>query len=196
MTPIQHESLPLPDPQEQTQRLRSALDAAVQALLKQETALATEAADDLQMVSELVAPPPESYPELDELDEDICEALTHLPGLCANAEAPEIRHTLKLLRRIILSDRRRLDPDPERHRLDVAIALRQIWLIGHRSGLLSAHTELLQLQRLQRSLPPEDSRLPLLEEHISILEQYAAAQDGYGSSVQTELDDLLARRNQ
>lgn len=195
MTLICHESPVLPDPQEQTQRLRSAVDAAALELLNQDAAIAREAAADLQMISGLLMPPPESYPELEALDEAIGGALTHLPELCANAESPEVRQTLKMLRRIILSDRRRLDPDPERHRLDVAIAIRRIWLIGHRSGLLSANAELLSLQHMQRTLSPEDSRLPLLREHRSILEEYVAAQRGYGASVQAELDSLLAQRN-
>lgn len=118
-----------------------------------------------------------------------------MAALSLLAEEEELRQTLKILRRILLSDRRRLDPDPDRHALDIAVAQRQLWLIGHRSGLLSATRQRENTLAMLARLTDEAARAEL-QEHLSVLDQYLAAQEGYGRSLRQELQQLQARRLQ
>lgn len=179
----------------QTRHLRDALENAVRQLTDAGTPEAASAAADLTTLLEALAPPPETYPELEEMDEAICEALQSFTALCLLGDDAELRQTLKTLRRILLSDRRRLDPDPDRHALDVAVALRQLWLIGHRSGLLTAIRQRENTLAMLARLTNEAARAEL-QDHLAVLDQYLAAQEGYGSSLRQELQQLQAQRLQ
>ena len=191
MTPISREALP--DPARQTNLVQQALDDAIRRLHEAPSPNTAQAAQELLDLRMSLLPPPESYPMLEELDGALTEAIRSLPALCESAEAAEIAQTLKTLRRTALIDRRRIDPDPERHRIDLAIAIRRIWLIGHRAGLLKASAQLLQLSsRLDAAADPDERAR--LKEAIDVLTQYVRAQEGYGASVRRELDDLSIRR--
>lgn len=193
VTPISHEAALLPDPAAQTELLRAALDEAIGQLQQMDSPQGEPIVQELLSLRASLAPPPEGYPMLSELDGALGEAIRSLPALFAGAEPPEMQQTLKTLRRIALSDRRRIDPDPQRHRTDLAIAIRRAWLISHRAGLLKASGQLLTLSR-QLDVSADSAERARLKEAIDVLTQYVGAQEGYGASVRRELDDLTARR--
>lgn len=194
VTPITRAPSSLPDPHAQTQQLIAALSKASEAVAMQ-APQAIGVINDLTVLIGLASPPPESYPELTTLDDAIADALEHLPELCRHAPEAELRQTLKTLRRIILSDRRRIDPDPARHALYIAIALRQTWLIAHRSGLLHARSEQARVRQMLERMPADHPDRPALVEHERLLNEYLAAQEGYGASVQRELTALQGEIN-
>lgn len=192
MTPISHEAASRPDPAAQSELLHTALDEAIARLYEAPSPGASLAATELLDLRDSLYDPPESDPMLAELDSALQQAIASLPDLCMSAQLPETQQTLKTLRRIILIDRRRIDPDPERHRISLAIAIRRVWLIGHRAGLLRASDQLLRLTR-QLDEAIDSTERARLKEAIDVLTQYVTAQEGYGASVRRELDDLTAR---
>lgn len=192
MTPISHEAASRPDPAIQSELLRNALDGAIARLHEASSPGAPLAAAELLNLRDSLHAPPESDPMLAELDSALQQALTNLPDLCMSAQLPEIQQALKTLRRIILIDRHRIDPDPERHRTSLALAIRRVWLISHRAGLLRASDQMLHLTQ-QLDEATDGAKRARLKEAIDVLTQYITAQEGYGASVRRELDDLTAR---
>ena len=180
----------LPDPAVQTRWVRAALEEALRLLGENGGCLT--AVQGLQGLLEDLAPPPESYPELAGLDRQICEALAEFAALCCLTDEEEIRQVIRTLRRILLRDRCRIDPDPHRHQLDIAIVQRQLWLIGHRSGWLRARARKKELEaQRDAGADPETWQEPLM-----LLDEYLAAQEGYGRSLRRELENLQAQRMQ
>lgn len=195
MTPISNASTPavLPDPQVQTEQLRSALENAIAGLQQSGTDPAAQLAAGLTAICAEMAAPPESYPGLTELDRALCEAFLHMDVISEAAPQPEIQQILKTLRRTILIDRRRIDPDAHRHALTLAVAIRQIWLISHRAGLLKANLQQLQVSAMLATGRYAPEKRPQLQETLDLLAQYIAAQEGYGASVRQEIEDLNAQ---
>lgn len=181
----------LPDPQTLTIRLKEALEAAIADLREKDTTHGEVIIAELEAICAALTPPPEAYPGLDELDQALTGALQSLEDLSSYAPLPEVRQILKTLRRTILIDRGRIDPDERRHAVAVAVAIRQIWLIGHRAGLLKANMQQLQIsQALNAGVQPD--KLAAYQEALDLLTQYIAAQEGYGSSVRQEIEELNA----
>lgn len=195
MAPIERKLTSLPDGAQQTLLLSALLREAADRI-PPGSPTAAEAALSLRSLAEELLPPPCVCPELSAMDEAICEALRQLPLLLRHADAPEVRQTLKTLRRMLLSDRRRVDPDPERHALSIAIVLRQAWLITHRAGVLEALAAQQENRMLLSALSPDDPRIPALRDRLRLLAEYLSAQQGYGQSVRSELEALQSRRNQ
>lgn len=195
---MRHISTPessIPDQHQLTEELRTALASTIRQL-EDATPTAREAIDDLTHVRDVMRPPPQSYADLPRLDAAICKALESLVTLCACADENELRHTLKILRRIILIDRRNVDPDEERHALSLGVTVRQLWLIAHRAGLLQARKELAERSAQLQDLPPDQPLAISLREHIALLQQYCETQNGYAASVRKELDMLNTQLNQ
>ncbi|MBQ2953271.1 MAG: hypothetical protein IJE07_06905 [Clostridia bacterium] len=194
VTPISHEaSQSLPDPQAQTDQLHAALEKTITDLRQSDTAHAALIAGELAIMADTLEPPPESYPGLAELDKAIADALPHLDELSAYAPLTEVQQSLKTLRRILLVNRSTIDPDPDRHQLSTAVALRHVWLIGHRAGLLKANMQQLALSQKLSSGSVSSEDHARYREALDLLEQYISAQEGYGASVRQELEDLTAR---
>lgn len=137
-------------------------------------------------------PPPESYPGLAEMDKALGDAFSHLEDLSRYAPLAEIQQILKSLRRMVLIDRTRIDPDSQRHATAVAISLRQLWLIGHRAGLLKANMQQLQLSQALASGRLDPQKHAQYQEALGLLTQYLTAQEGYGASIRQELEELQA----
>lgn len=194
MAPIERKLTSLPDGAQQTLLLSALLREAADRI-PPGSPTAAEAALSLRSLAEELLPPPCVCPELSAMDEAICEALRQLPLLLRHVDAPEVRQTLKTLRRMLLSDRRRVDPDPERHALSIAIVLRQAWLITHRAGVLEALAAQQENRMLLSALSPDDPRIPALRDRLRLLAEYLSAQQGYGQSVRSELEALQSRRN-
>ncbi len=184
MTP----STPLPDAAEQTGKLHHALTAAIARLQSEDAPGPRLAAQELETLRELLAPPPESYPGLTEVDDALAKAIDHFATLSCVTDEAEIRQTLRTLRRLLLIDRRRIDPDPEQHTLDMAIILRQAWLIGHRCGLMEARAQYLATREVLAQLPPAAPKRAVFEEQFTLLTQYLEAQEGYGHSIRAGRD--------
>lgn len=194
MTPISRESPPaLPDPQVQTDLIRTALESAITALRQSATPHAALISAELESMRDALAPPSESYPGLAELDKALAEALTHLEDLSAYAPTSEVQQTLKALRRVMLVDRISIDPDPERHGMSIAIAIRHLWLIGHRAGILRANMQQLQLSQKLSSGQIDAGERAQYQEALDLLSQYIDTQEGYGNSIRQELQDLSSR---
>lgn len=181
----------MPHHEAQTRLLHSMLETTYARLQTSEAPGAAMAAAEMKILLDTPALPLESYPELESIDQAIGEALQALVRLCVWADEDEIRSACKTLRRIILSDRRRVDPDLRRHRLNMAIAQRRLWLIVHRSGLLQAWGQRECLQAQRGGEAPEK-----LEESLQLLEEYILAQEGYGRSLRQELESLEVQRIQ
>lgn len=195
---MRHISTPDSKPSDRYQltgTLRTALADTIRQV-EETVPTAREAIDDLTHVLHTMKPPPQDYADLARLDAAICKALQSFVILCACAGENELRLTLKCLRRIILSDRRSIDPDEERHALHLGVAVRQLWLIVHRAGLLQARKELAERTAQLQKLAPEQPLAISIREHIAVLEQYCSTQDGYAASVHRELDMLNAQLNQ
>lgn len=195
MASIEREHASHSDSSQQTTRLSGLLREAADRL-PQDSPTTAEAALALRSLAAELLPPPYVCPELSGMDEAICEALRQLPLLLRHADEPEVHQTIKTLRRMLLSDRRRVDPDPERHALNVAIVLRQAWLISHRAGVLEALAAQQENRTLLSVLSPDDPRIPALRDRLRLLAEYLSAQKGYGQSVRSELESLHSRRNQ
>lgn len=190
MTPISQTQTPLPDPLAQTEALRAALDAALEELTRMTGSLAPGAAVEVCHMRDALAAPPEAYPGLAALDKALTGAIHSIGDLVSHADAAEVHQSLSSLRRVLLVDRSRFDPDPDTTSLSLAIALRRLWLIPHRAELLKAHKRLQQVtETLQEPDVRPDIRDTLLQTH-SLLEQYISTQESYGASIRQELEEL------
>lgn len=174
----------------QTEQLRAALQNTASALRKGSTPHAALIVDELEAMCTALTSPPESYIGLDELDKAVTSALIHLEDLSSYAAQGEIQQTMKTLRRIVLVSRASSDPDSERHKRFIAITIRQLWLIGHRAGLLKANTQLMQISQALNANHISTEERARHQEALDLLTQYINAQEGYGASVRQELDEL------
>ena len=181
-----------PDAQALTAELRRGLERAAAELRSLDVPQAAALALEVTTLRNVVSSPLGSYDELPQLDSAVLAALSKLPDLCRHAPEAEVTQALKTLRRILLSDRRRIDPDPRRQSLSLAVCIRQLWLIGHRSDLLRSRVEWSEAQRLLAVVSPEDPRHDALQEHCSLLKTYCETQEAYCSSVQREMQQLQA----
>ena len=196
MTPISQTQAPLPDPRVQTEKLRSELDAVFSDLRQSAGSLAPIIATEACHMRDALVAPAEAYPGLAELDKALTEAIRSLCTLAGAADAEEAQQATKSLRRILLVDRRRFDPDPETTSLSLAIALRKLWLIPCQAELLRSHQKLQQISRL---LEEPDVSPDLLNNRLqtrTLLNQYISTLEDYDASVRLELEELFRQQLQ
>lgn len=182
---------PAPDAQALTDTLRAALDetiSRVNALRRQEAA---PAADALSMIRDSLTAPPEACAGLPELDKALLSALSQLPDYFALAPAEDIHQAAKLLRRILLSDRCRIDPDPRRQAKALQMSTRQAQLLERRISFLLAQASLSSTRGLlERITDPGEYELVL--KHLYLLEGYCRTHEEYIQHLQDELRLLQA----
>lgn len=179
-----------PDAQELTAELRRRLESVAEEVRQLDVPDAVGTALELTTLRNTIASPLYFYEELPQLDATLLVTLGKLPDLCRYALSAELRQAIKTLRRILLSDRRRIDPDPRRQSLSLDVCIRQLRLIEHRSDLLRARSELQEAQRLLSVIPQDHPELPKLREHHDLLKLYCETQEAYCSSVQREMQQL------
>ncbi|MBR3764436.1 MAG: hypothetical protein IKK57_07800 [Clostridia bacterium] len=173
--------------------LRAALDTATAALCRAASPAAAAIGTELCIMRDAIAPPEAAYPGLTALDKALTEAINSMAALAEFADPADTQQAITTLRRILLVDRRRFDPDPDAGSLSLAIALRRLWLIPHRAELLKARHELAQVsQALEK--PDAEPDAAALRQTQSLLQQYIAAQESYGDSIRNELADLYAQQ--
>ena len=194
VTPISQTQLPLPDPHEQTEKLRAALDAACTALGRAASPAASVLSTELYIMRDALAPPDKAYPGLPALDKALTEAVSSLAVLAGHGGYEDAQQAITTLRRILLVDRRRFDPDPDTTSLSLAIALRRLWLIPHRAELLKARHELAQVSQALEKPDADPDDPDRLRQTRMLLEQYIAAQESYGDSIRNELADLYGQQ--
>lgn len=174
-----------------TQVLQTALDEAIKRIRQLQRPEARQAASDLSRIRSSLSSPPSVSPELSELDQALCAALHGLPALIQLAQADEIAQILKLLRRMLLSDRCRIDPDPRRHALTMQLCSHLAQLFGRRSSLLESEAELKKLRvHLPGIIDPGEKELT--ENHMLLLEAYCRTHEEYISHLQEEIRQLQA----
>lgn len=174
--------------------LRTALDAASTALCRAAHPAAAAIGTELCIMRDAIAPPEAAYPGLTALDKALTEAINSMAALAEYAGPADTQQAITTLRRILLVDRRRFDPDPDSGSLSLAIALRRLWLIPHRAELLKARHELAQVSQALEKPDADPDDPGRLRQTRMLLEQYIAAQESYGDSIRNELADLYGQQ--
>ena len=174
--------------------LRAALDTATAALCRAASPAAAAIGTELCIMRDAIAPPEAAYPGLTALDKALTEAINSMAALAEFADPADTQQAITTLRRILLVDRRRFDPDPDAGSLSLAIALRRLWLIPHQAGLSRARQELAQVSRALKMPDAKPDAVASLHQTRSLLEQYIATQESYGDSIRRELTDLYAQQ--
>lgn len=92
---------------------------------------------------------------------------------------------------MLLSDRCRIDPDPDRHALNLTLCARQAQLLEHRGGLLTTR---LDICTTAEKLPAiaDEGEYELMSEHLRLLKAYRQTQEDYLTTLQSEINQLRA----
>lgn len=98
---------------------------------------------------------------------------------------------MRQLRRTLLSDRQRIDPDPHRQSLNLLLCTRQTQLLEHRGSLLTAQASIVSTHRLLETITDPGER-ELMRNHLSLLENYRSTCTAFVQHLQEEIDQLRA----
>lgn len=175
-----------PTPQELTEALHEALDAAILSLREQRSAIAAQAADALEPLHPALTTPSRKCASLDAA---LADALMQLPVLVQHAPPEEAAQAIKQLRRMLLSDRCRTDPDPDRDALNLTLCTRQAQLLEHRGRLLTTRQSIIQTARQLETIADE-GEYELTSQHLQLLQAFQQTQEEYLAALSSEIDQL------
>ena len=180
-----------PDAAALTDKIRTALDETISRVNDLRRPEAAPAAAELSALRDALAPPPEASAGLIELDKAILSALSQLPDYFRLAPDTDLRQTIKLLRRLLLSDRRRIDPDPHRQALNLQLCARQALLLERRENDLQVQETLHNTRSLLESIT-DSGEYELVLKHLHLLEGYRSTHEEYIRHLQDEIRLLQA----
>lgn len=138
------------------------------------------------MIRDSLTAPPEACAGLPELDKALLSALSQLPDYFALAPAEDLQQALKLLRRILLSDRCRIDPDPRRQEKALQLTTRQAQLLERRASFLQAQASTASTRSLLEHIT-DPGEYELMLKHLHLLEGYCRTHEEYIRHLQDEI---------
>jgi len=166
--------------------LQETLEEAIRNLREQRSAAAGQTANALELLRPALGTPAQ---ECTELDAALQDAISQLPIIVLYASPEESAQCVKQLRRMILSDRCRRDPDPDRDVLNLTLCIRQALLIELRGQLLTTRQSIAQTEDHLQTIS-DDSEYDLIRQHLQLLRTYQQTQEEYLIALMNEIDQL------